>query len=238
MNIGMSSADQSSQQQQQQATNSVANGSSSGSYSNGPLNAAQITSALDAAQGIAQNGTPTTNAGFSAINNGVNAATGLDATGNDALSKTLSGAYLSSGNPDFQGLITQIGQAIRPSIDGGFEANGRGGSGANANAFASALTNTAGQLGFQNYTNERQIQNNDITALPSYTAGLTLPGQTQVAAGYQPLDEFIRQLQSVSPGTSGNYSQAQSSNTSGTGVSSGSGSGSSSGFNAGAKVGK
>jgi len=222
--IGGGSSD--SSQQQQQATNNIASGSSSGSYANGPVNAGQITGALNAGQGLALNGNPTTNAGFGAINQGVTAATGLDATGNTTEANTLNGSYLSASNPFFANMVQQAAQQVRPNIDSGFEASGRGGSGASANALDSAVSNTAGNLGFQNYTAERGNQQAALAGLPSYTAGLTQPGQTQVNAGYQPLDQFISQLQAVSPGTSGTYGQTQSSTSAGTGQSSGTGSGS------------
>lgn len=82
------------------------------------------------------------------------------------LGATAGGQFLSSGNPYFGGLVEQIGQAIRPNIDSTFAASGRYGSGAHANAYASALANQAGQLAFQNYNQERQ---NQIAAAQNYS---------------------------------------------------------------------
>lgn len=81
---------------------------------------------------------------------------------NNFATDTLNGNYLSAGNPYFGGMVNQIAQSVQPQVDSQFEAAGRYGSGAAANAFASALTNQAGQLAFNNYTNE---QNNQIKAM-------------------------------------------------------------------------
>lgn len=78
--------------------------------------------------------------------------------GNDLAGYTTGGGFLSAGNPYFQGMVNQIGQAIRPSIDSAFAGNGRMGSGAHANAYASALADKAGTLAYQNYGDERQRQ--------------------------------------------------------------------------------
>ena len=72
--------------------------------------------------------------------------------------RTVNGEFLSSGNPYFQGMVGQIGQAIRPSIDSAFAGAGRLGSGAHANAYASALADQAGKLAYQNYGDERGRQ--------------------------------------------------------------------------------
>lgn len=61
------------------------------------------------------------------------------------------GDLLGAGNPYFSNMVGQIGEAIAPSIDSHFNMNGRAGSGANNQAFASALANEAGNLAYQNY---------------------------------------------------------------------------------------
>lgn len=85
---------------------------------------------------------------------------GMAQAGNNAslINKTVNGDFLSSGNPYFQGMVGQIGQAIRPSIDSAFAGAGRLGSGAHANAYASALADQAGKLAYQNYGDERGRQ--------------------------------------------------------------------------------
>jgi hypothetical protein len=72
----------------------------------------------------------------------------------DALG-TAQGDYLGAGNPYLQNMFTSIANTVTPSVTGAFEGAGRYGSGAYANALASALTNNAGNLAYQNYGNER-----------------------------------------------------------------------------------
>lgn len=90
---------------------------------------------------------------------------------------TVSGAFLDQGNPYFQGMVNQIGQAIRPNIDSAFASSGRLGSGAHANAYASALADQAGRLAFQNYGMER---GNQIAAAQDYS-----PYQAYMQVGQQ-----------------------------------------------------
>lgn len=71
---------------------------------------------------------------------------------NNMIGNIENGSFLSAGNPYFQNMVGQIGQAIAPSINGQFAQAGRYGSGANQQAYDSALSNTAGQLANQNYT--------------------------------------------------------------------------------------
>lgn len=90
---------------------------------------------------------------------------------------TVAGGFLDQGNPYFQGMVGQIGNAIRPQIDSAFASSGRLGSGAHANAFASALADKAGNLAFQNYGVERQ---NQIAAGQDYS-----PYQAYMQVGQQ-----------------------------------------------------
>jgi phage terminase large subunit-like protein len=53
-------------------------------------------------------------------------------------------------------MFDNVANAVTPQITGSFEGAGRYGSGAYANALTSALSNTAGNLAYQNYANERQ----------------------------------------------------------------------------------
>jgi hypothetical protein len=68
---------------------------------------------------------------------------------------TAQGNYLSAGNPYLQNMFGSIANTVTPRVTGAFEGAGRYGSGAYANALTDALTNTAGNLAFQNYSNER-----------------------------------------------------------------------------------
>jgi hypothetical protein len=89
---------------------------------------------------------------------------------------TTNGGFLSAGNPYFQGMVNQIGQAIRPGIDSAFASTGRLGSGGHANAFSSALADQAGKLAFQNYTTER---GNQMAAAQDYSAPQAMMGVGQ-----------------------------------------------------------
>lgn len=89
------------------------------------------------------------------------------------IGRTVGGEFLQAGNPYFQGMVNQIGQAIRPNIDSAFAGSGRLGSGAHANAYASALADKAGQLAYQNYGDERGRQ---IAASQDYSPYQFLAG--------------------------------------------------------------
>jgi hypothetical protein len=95
--------------------------------------------------------------------------------------RTVGGDFLSAGNPYFQGMMTNLGNAMRPSIDSAFAGAGRGGSGAHANAFASALADQGGRLAYQNYGDERARQ---IAASQNYS-----PYQFMMGVGQQQEDK-------------------------------------------------
>lgn len=101
------------------------------------------------------------------------------------ISPYLNGSMLSAGNPYFNNMVGQIGQAIAPSIDSHFAANGRYGSGANANAFASALTNEAGQLAYQNYNDQSTNQLKAFLEAPQISQGNFADIGQLAAAGAQ-----------------------------------------------------
>lgn len=71
------------------------------------------------------------------------------------IGKTLGGDYLREGNPYFGQMVGRIASEVTPQIGATFTGAGRYGSGAHANALASALSDTAGNLAFQNFDNER-----------------------------------------------------------------------------------
>lgn len=113
---------------------------------------------------------PTTTAGQNAMLGG--------AAASDALrNATVSGAFLNQGNPYFQSMMSNISNAIRPQIDSAFASSGRLGSGAHANAFASALADQAGRLAYQNYGMER---GNQMAAAQDYS-----PYQAVMGVGQQ-----------------------------------------------------
>lgn len=106
------------------------------------------------------------------------------------IARTVGGEFLDAGNPHFQGMLAQIGQGIRPVIDSAFAANGRLGSGAHANAFASAMGDVAGKLAYQNYGDERARQ---IAASQDYSpvAALTGIGQQQEGKDQQYIQDSL-----------------------------------------------
>lgn len=74
------------------------------------------------------------------------------------LTNTTNGAYLGAGNPYLQNAMNTVAQSVVPQIDSKFEGSNRYGSGAHINAEASALSNAAGQMAYQNYADERGNQ--------------------------------------------------------------------------------
>ena len=60
---------------------------------------------------------------------GQDAAMGQASGAADLTRYTTGGGFLDAGNPYFQGMVNQIGQAIRPGIDSAFASTGRLGSG-------------------------------------------------------------------------------------------------------------
>jgi len=144
---------------------------------------------------------------------------------------TLNGNYLSAGNPYFQNMANTIAQTVTPQVQSGFESTGRYGSGAAANATASALTNKIGDLAGQNYTAERgnQLQtmamaptlaNQDFTNInQAQAAGNELQNQQQGITNadvnkfnyYQQLP--YQQLSAYQQAISGNYGSQGSQST-------------------------
>jgi hypothetical protein len=113
-----------------------------------PLNSQQTTG-LNSIYNYGMNGSPVSNAA------------------NTEQADTLNGDYLSAGNPYFQQMSNSIAATVTPQVESQYEAAGRYGSGDAANATASALSNEEGQLAFQNYGNERSIQQQAAFNAPS-----------------------------------------------------------------------
>ena len=114
------------------------------------------------------------------------------AASNTLRNATTSGAFLDANNPYFSNMVGQIGNAIRPQIDSAFASSGRLGSGAHANAFASALADKAGNLAFQNYGVERQNQMQAAQDYSPYQAFMQVGQQQQAQQQAQQNDALQR----------------------------------------------
>jgi hypothetical protein len=158
-----------------------------------PTIAPYLTYGLGQAQQLYQGGGPqyytgetfvapsqTTQAGVQALETRALAGSPLTGLAQQQLQGTLGGAYL-GGNPFFQGAFAPAAQAAQQQFqstlgDIGSKASlaGRYGSGVMGNLqnraagqYAQALTNTAGQLAYQNYEQERARQQQAIGAAPA-----------------------------------------------------------------------
>lgn len=63
----------------------------------------------------------------------------------------LSGDFLGAGNPYFSNMVNTIYNTVTPQVESQFEKAGRYGSGSMDKSLASAMTDTAGNLAYQNY---------------------------------------------------------------------------------------
>lgn len=114
----------------------------------------------------------------------------------------LNGSMLSAGNPYLGAAFNTAAQAAIPQIQSGFEANGRYGSGAAANAQASALTNLAGQMAYQNYSDQSTNQLKAMLLAPQISQGnfadigqLASAGAQQQAFNQLPITEAMNRFQ-------------------------------------------
>ena len=96
----------------------------------------------------------------------------------DETAKTLSGSYLSAGNPYFSGVVQSIDDALRPQIDARFIGSGRYGSPVHAETAARALAGAVAPFAFRNYADERGNMQRAATAAP----GLSQAGYADIAA--------------------------------------------------------
>jgi hypothetical protein len=94
----------------------------------------------------------------------------LTAAASSLVARTLGGGFLAAANPGFQAAVDRAANAIRPSLDGQFAGQGRYGSGAHARAVMSALADTAGDLAYRDYAQERQNQMAAIGMAPQLAA--------------------------------------------------------------------
>jgi hypothetical protein len=79
---------------------------------------------------------------------------------------TARGDYLTQQNPYFQQMLQNTFQKSQPTIQSAFAGAGRGISGAQDAAIADSWAQTAGNLGYQDYSRERQNQLGAIAASP------------------------------------------------------------------------
>lgn len=220
---GSSSSDQNAATSQ----NSAARSFGGATTSMAPVNAGQLSDALGLASSMygatgAPYGSGLATQGLGQIGSGGQNAYGLanGAALNQATS-TLDGKYLKAGNPYFGRMVGQLGDALKPQIDSQFAAAGRYGSGADAHAFADALSKEAGSLAFQNYGQERQNQLGTLSQVPQLGNAMTAPGATALGAGYQPLQQYLSALASISPGQTSSISKDMTQVSSGNGTSNG-----------------
>lgn len=248
------------------AQNSNYNGSQSQTET--PNNLAALQKGWGAASDLLTGSNPTANSALDLLLKGAtsatNAATGATGTAggyaapgattngaNGYLTPFASGAMTGSSNPFFQNLVDQATRSAQQATDGNFAASGRYGSGANANAFNTAVANMAGQLGYSNFndslnrqvgaadtlsTNNANSTNQALTALgliPSLTGATTSAGQAGYSAATAPTTTYADILALL--GNGGGTSTGTSSGTS-SGTSTGSSSSSGAGFNLGSLI--
>jgi hypothetical protein len=94
----------------------------------------------------------------------------LSTAGSGLVGRTLAGDYLDGGNPYLAAAIGRAADAVRPAFDAQFSGAGRYGSGAHARALADALAESASDLAFRNYGQERQNQLAALGAVPDLAA--------------------------------------------------------------------
>lgn len=228
------------------------NGTSTGTQT--PNNLPQLQAGYSAATPLIDTSLPITpSILYNSLNFGANALTParlLSNTGADAATILASGAngpnganqYLTpfangsmvnSSNPSFQNVLNQFANSAQAATDGSFAASGRYGSGANANAFNSAVANEAGQLGYTNYNQQQQNQlnaanilsHNNATSvqqqlaaagiIPSLTSNLFTPATTGTALSFAPLLAYMQAIATGNPGgtQTSNYNQNTSGNS-------------------------
>lgn len=108
----------------------------------------------------------------------------LEAAGNDPnsltrqaqgnLGQTLRGDFLSAGNPYFSGMMDRVANQIRPRLDAQFSGANYGGS-LHQGAMASALTDAASNLAYQNYGQERGNQMQGMLFAPQLNTADVAP---------------------------------------------------------------
>jgi len=126
----------------------------------------------------------------------------------DYYQNVVNGDYLTEGNPYTQAVIDSVKSSVMPSVNGTFSSAGLDGSTLHQGSLTKALTQGMAQPLFQNYQNERGMQQNAAAALPGAALNAsdtgaalnTLPisssmtpyaSQTQTSQTQQPLWQTI-----------------------------------------------
>lgn len=139
--------------------------------------------------------------------NDPNATAGAGAA-RDYYQNVVNGDYLTEGNPYTQAVIDSVRSSVMPGVNGSFSSAGLDGSTLHQGSLTKALTQGMAQPLFQNYQNERGMQQNAAAALPGAefaasgagAATNTLPisssltpyaSQTQTSQTKQPLWQTI-----------------------------------------------
>ena len=105
------------------------------------------------------NFSPETEQGLSAMTNRAQAGSNLTRGAQGMIGSTLSGDYLSSGNPYFSAMSDRITSEVLPSITAQWARAGRGtGNNQVVEAASRGLGDSIGQLAYQNYGQERANQ--------------------------------------------------------------------------------
>lgn len=132
----------------------------------------------------------------------------LNAAAQGNLTSTLQGDFLGAGNPYFQNALNaairpiqqQYEQTVMPGLDSTFSAAGRYGSGAHQNAantgyqnYMTAIGDTAGNMAYQNYGDERQRQMQGMAMAPGL-ANQDYYDINQLGASGSAMDQYNQQL--------------------------------------------
>ena len=118
------------------------------------------------------------------------------------LGNTLSGNYLSAGNPYFSNMANSVVANVLPAIDSRFAASGRMGSGLHGRAVGEGLGSAIGNLAYQNYGDERQRMVQGMLFAPQMAASdyndiaqLGQVGQSKENLQQQAINEAMQRYQ-------------------------------------------
>lgn len=144
------------------------------------------------------NQSPTTQAAISGTVNRATNGSPLNQASSGYLQDTLNGKYLNAGNPNDGALWNSVQANVLPAVDAQFSLLGRYGSGQQANAAATGLTNAYAPYAFSNYQSERANQQQAAQLAPTQAnqdyvdlGQLAQAGQTQDTYAQQQLNDQI-----------------------------------------------
>lgn len=253
MSFGKSSSKTSQQQQQAQTQ------AQTQTQTETPNNLPSLQQGWSLASNLFGGSNPAVNSAVNAITGaasaGVNSATAGMGTAGDLstgggtsanLMPFADGSMTGSNNPYLQSVLNQFAQQTQQATDGGMAASGRYGSGANANAFNSAVANASGQLNYQNYNDslDRQVTaandvNNAALQALGLIPGLSAAGTSAAQAGFSgaaaPATTYADILSLLGAG-GGTTTAAANGNSSGTASGTGTSSTTSTGLNLGSLI--